>query len=440
MLRPRPARLLLALALLCALLAPGFGVPGAALAAEGTIGGVVVGKNGAENVAGTPVTLEIASAAGGQPEERTTAVGDDGRFGFAGVPIAAETVYLVKVVYDGGNYFREVAFDANATSADAGTIEVYRGVRSEDGISVSRMNTLMTSVDQAGAQLIETGGFLNAADRAYLGRPGAQDATTVRFGLPIGAFNLEPAQGLNRDTLVLIDEAPLLGFASLEAVTPGDHQFAYLYQMQSQNGAIAIDRIFPHRTDLYTLYLPIGARLESGGISVPILDSGAQQLPNGQTFRVFTATNIPAGGRLTVRLINLPKTQTQRNPLLPALMGFLFLLGIGLIVVYSRQRRPSPVRAAAQRQVRTVPGGVAPGKADARPARPAATGEELVARKERLLLELVELDEQHEAGALAEDDYRRRRKVRKEELVATLRALEGREARPVASGGERREP
>jgi hypothetical protein len=50
------------------------------------------------------------------------------------------------------------------------------------------------------------------------------------------------------------------------------------------------------------------------------------------------------------------------------------------------------------------------------------------------LLELVELDELHDAGELPEADYHRRRQERKDALVATLRALEGQQARPVGSG------
>jgi heme ABC exporter ATP-binding subunit CcmA len=64
----------------------------------------------------------------------------------------------------------------------------------------------------------------------------------------------------------------------------------------------------------------------------------------------------------------------------------------------------------------------------------------LAARKEALLLELVELDERHDSGELPADDYRRLRQARKEELVATLRALGGIEggeaAAPRRAGGQ----
>ena len=47
----------------------------------------------------------------------------------------------------------------------------------------------------------------------------------------------------------------------------------------------------------------------------------------------------------------------------------------------------------------------------------------IAARKERLLLELVELDDRYEAGDLEEAEYRRLRRVRKNDLVVTLRKL-----------------
>jgi len=159
-------------------------------------------------------------------------------------------------------------------------------------------------------------------------------------------------------------------------------------------------------------------------------------LPNGQKFRVFTANNIPAGGRLTARFTGLPTGGTEVNPLIPAMLVFTLLVGLGLIVAYGRKRGPSPSASAARRQIRTVPGNPPRARAATGPKvdtpaaapTPAPTvrllAEDPVARKERLLLELVELDERHEAGELSADDYRAQRQRRKDELVATLHALE----------------
>jgi hypothetical protein len=445
-------RLPLLLLLLVATLAPVIVAAPVARAADGTITGRIVGQNGADGIAGTPIILEIATVAGGKPEERTTTVRDDGSFRFEGFPYNANAVYLLRIVYDGGNYFREVVFPAGQTSADVGEIQVYRGTRDAGVIVFPRMNTIFSTFDQEdGAQAIETGAYRNESDRAYVGLPGATNAITLRFGLPQTASGVQPAEGLNRDTLVGLDEPPLAGFATIVAIPPGERQFAYIYRMDKRGDALDFDRVFPYRVELYTLYLPPRARLVGGGANVGLRDSGEQTLPNGQRFRVFTANNIPAGARLTARFDGLPSARGETNPLVPAMLVFALILGIGLIVVYGRNRRPLPVTAAASRQVRTVPANAAQGRANGA-AKPVGNGRasrasdhptsvaDLEARREVLLLELVELDERHEAGELEDAEYRRLRKARKGDLVAVLRALGTPDAATVGDAPARRRP
>ena len=424
-------------------------------AANGTISGQLIGQNGASTIAGTTITLDIATVAGGKPETRTTIVGADGSFRFEGFTFNANAVYLLKVVYEGGSYFREVEFPAGQATVDVGGIEVFPATRDESVLSIPRMNTIFSTFDPngGGAQGIETGAYTNASDRAFVGRQGATDATTLRFGLPQTATGIQPAQGLNRDTLVPFDEPPLTGFAMLDAVTPGEHQFAFIYRVETRGDLLDFDRVFPYKTGLYSLYLPVNARLTSSGGTVTLRDSGEQTLQNGQKFRVFTANDIPASGRLAARFSGLPTPGSELNPLVIPFLVFILLTGIGLIVVYGRRRGPSAVTVAARQQIRTVPGNAAKSRANAngrivgasgdraRAVAAGATPEELAERRERLLLKLVELDERHDAGELPHDEYRRLRRARKEELVATLRALGesgGEAVAPGARGDDRR--
>ena len=325
-----------------------------------------------------------------------------------------------------------MTFASGATSADVGAITVYPGTRDAGTISFPRLNTIFSSFDQDnGAQAIETGAYSNSSDHAYVGLPQAQNAMTVRFGLPQSALGIQPAQGLNRDTMVSLDEPPLAGFATIEAAPPGDQEFAYIYRVQTHGDSLDLDRVFPYTTGLYSLYLPTKARLVSGGSNIGLRDSGEQTLQNGQVFRVFTANNIPANARLVAHFAGLPTAGSEINPLIPAMLVFVLLIGIGLIVVYGRNRRPSLVTAAATRQVKTVSGNVAKVRANGSAklvkngSKPSddTPAESLAARKERLLLELVELDDRYEAGDLEEAEYRRLRRVRKNDLVVTLRKL-----------------
>lgn len=436
----RPRLYLLPLLLGALLAASLIATPGVR-AADGMITGQIVGQNGASNVGGAAVTLTIGTAAGGTPQQRTTQIGADGSFRFDGFAYDASAIYLVRVVYDGGSYFREAEFPNGSASADLGTITVYPGGRDARALTMPRMNTILSTFDQNGvAQVIETGAYNNASDRAYIGTDSTPGGRTLQFGLPQGAAGVEPAQGLNRNTIIALGDPNATGFASTEAVPPGEQQFAYIYRLQTSVDTIALDRLFPYPVGLYSLYLPTGARLASGGQELGLRDSGEQALQNGQKFRVFTANNIPAGGRLTARFTGLPTGGTQVNPLIPAMLIFTLLVGLGLIVAYGRKRGPSVATSAARRQVKTVPGNPArastattntedapvsaPSPAPVLVATPRPPAEDPVARKERLLLELVELDERHEAGELSAEEYRAQRQRRKDELVATLRVLE----------------
>ena len=409
-------------------------------AGTGVITGQVVGKNGATSIAGTPVTLEISTADGGALDEHTTKAGDDGSFRFDNIPMPEGAVYLLKVVYDGGSYFQEVQFDSGATTASVPAITVYPATRDAGVITFQRFNTIISTVDQNGAQIIETGSYHNGAQQAYIG-PGAsngQDATTLRFGLPQDAAALQPAQGLNRDTLVQIDEPPLFGFAMLDAIPPGDQQFAYIYRLAAPGNTIAFDRVFPYQTDIYTLYLPAGAQLQAGGTGPAFADGGETTLPNGGRYHIYTLSNLAPNTQVSARFINVSGGDSSNliggiSPLwlLPIIVAL--VVGIGLVAVYGRRRLAAPAvpagkptrRPRGATTVRTVPAGAAVPRATA-PA-PVAEAEDLAARRERLINDLADLDDRYESGALPEAEYRRERAARKDELLATLRALEARD-------------
>lgn len=408
---------LLALALVWAAASP---VRATRAAETGTIEGQLVGKNGAGKLGGTPVLLEIGAGAPRAEERRTTAA-DDGVFRIDNVPLASNYVYLLKVSYDGGDYYREVTFAPGTTTLQAPPIEVYPTTRSSESITFLRQRMLIVSVDDFnGIQVIETGAYRNGGDRAYIGPGGAEEARTLRFALPLGAGGLSPRQGLNRNTVVEATE----GFATLEAIPPGEQQFAFSYGLLPQSTTLTLDRLFPYRTELFQIFVPRGIRLESSqGV---LTDSGLTTLPNGQEFRLYTAQGLAPDTRLTVRLTNLPFGGGQVNPLAPAMAIFVLVLGLGLIVVYGRRRTLAPARAA-RATVRTVPGGRARVERQLTGNGAGDTVALLTERRRQLLLDLVELDEHFEAGGLPESDYRRQRAARKNELVGVLHELEASE-------------
>ena len=402
----------------------------AAAAETGTIEGQIVGRGGATALGGAPVLLEIGTGAA-TPEERSATTGDDGRFRIDNVPLdteAAGFIYLLRVTYDGGPYYREVTFAQGATTAQVPPIEVYPATRSDDAIAFVRERMLVTVVNPEGLQIVETGAFQNTGDRAYVGPGGGGEARTLQFVLPTGAIGVSIAQGLDRNTLV---EAPD-GFASIEAIPPGEVQFAYSYVLVPQGRTLQVARTFPYRTDFFQVFVPTGLRVEAPDAALK--DSGTTTLPNGQEYHLYTGQDLATGTPLSFRLANLPTAGSAVNPLLPAMAVFVTVLGLGLLFAYGRRRALAPA-AAGRTTVRRVPAGRADradgaDRATAGEAGPTATtangagDEQLGERRRRLLLELVDLDERHEAGLLAEVEYQRERAARKAELIGVLRQLE----------------
>ena len=301
------ARRLLPLAL-CLALALSF-APAAVHAADaGVITGQVVAKNGATGIAGTPVTLEISTADGGAPDEHTTKAGDDGSFRFDNIPMPQGAVYLLKVVFDGGNYFQEVQFDSGATTAAAPAITVYPATHDAGAISFQRFNTIISTVDQNGAQIIETGSYHNGAQQAYVG-PGAPKRPRTRRRCGSGCRRTQPPCSRRRDRTAIrwcrLTSHRSSASRCSTAIPPGDQQFAYIYRLAAPGNTITFDRVFPYQTDLYTLYLPASARLAAGSTGPAFADGGETTLPNGSRYHMYTLSNLAPNTRVSARFTNV---------------------------------------------------------------------------------------------------------------------------------------
>lgn len=415
----KPVRLIPFLLLTVTLLIATPGVAGAAglgAPSAGVIEGRLVAKSGTVPVGGVAVNLRIGTGAA-TPESRTASTAPDGSFRFEAVPLVANAVYLVRVDYDGGAYFREVTFQQDATTATTGPIDVYASTRSDAELSFARLRMLVTAVGANGLQVVENGAFVNSGTAAYIGSDTSPTRTSLLFQVPLAAINLAVATGLNRNTLV---DAPG-GFAALEAIVPGEHQFAYIYDLASNGSSLVVTRNFVYRTELFQLYVPTGMRVSSPFLT----DSGVSTLTNGQRFRIYTARNIPAGTALTATVSGLPSGPGAINPLYPAMAVFVLLLGIGLLLVYGRRRKPDAAMAAgsgAPQRTTATSSAIARAvvSAPTGTGTPSPDGDEpaaRLARRRQLLLDLAELDDRHAVGEIDEDSYRQLRARHKQELT-----------------------
>ncbi len=238
--------------------------------------------------------------------------------------------------------------------------------------------------------------IINAASTPYRGAGIAPGGPTFSLALPLPQdySNLSGIQGLAAEHV----RTHASGVSYTAPLAPGAHRVEYTYAL-------------PLRTRVSTLLLP--RVLDTAALSILVEDTrlaATSDLPFGgrvsfesQTFAHFRGTALTAQSRSWVQLLR----RTGTDPLL-RLGAYGLVIGLaclGLAVpFYERwqnrelQETPRPL-SVAQRQ-------------------------ELSTSKQRLLQSIVRLDEQYEAGMIAESAYQQQRQAEKTRLLALKQQLQ----------------
>ncbi len=257
--------------------------------------------------------------------------------------------------------------------------------------------------DPAGAtlQIAELQDFSLEGNRTYVG-----DAQHVvlRFTLPRGAEDLQISDGdLGQRYLQTTD-----GFVDTLPLSPAAaRQVLFRYAIPYSGTSADVAQAFPYPVaSLNTLVADSGEQVSSAVLA----DQGTQQTQMG-TYRVLAGQGLAAGQAFTLHLSNLPSaggstSAPASGPSAPRLMTALIgalaaavgLAAISLAAWLGLRRRGLPAAAELTAPV----GGI---------------------RDENDLIDaLARLDLAHEAGAMADGEYRERRMVLKAQLLDMLRA------------------
>ncbi len=217
---------------------------------------------------------------------------------------------------------------------------------------------------------------------------------SLALPLPQDYYNLSGIQGLAAEHV----RTHASGVSYTAPLAPGAHRVEYTYAL-------------PLRSKVSTILLP--RVLETAALSILVEDTrleATSDLPFGgrvsfesQTFLHFRGTALTAQSRSWVQLVR----RTGTDPLL-RLGAYGLVIGLaclGFVVpFYERWRSRTPQEtprplAVAQRQ-------------------------DLSTSKQRLLQSIARLDEQQEAGRIAESAYQQRRQAEKTRLLAIEQQLQ----------------
>jgi hypothetical protein len=346
--------------------------------------------------AGVPdAIVEVWSPATGWGRCGTDA---EGRYAFTGLDRDPNVVYLAVSRYAGVNYPSDAPFQLQDEAAHQADITVYDATNVDDGIQLDRLNLLVLGADQGTVQFMQMGALVNNSDRTFVtANPQDQQlARAIKFALPSGALGVQMQSGFNQQDVI----PGVGGIQVTSPILPGRHEFALSFQLPYTGSSADVSLQVPYPTAAFNVYLPnTGLRLDTSGLA-----AGGPAVLGGQTYALYSASNLPKATTVPTRLSGLGGAPGGLGPTQLALISLgvvLFVLGGGVLLFGARSRQP-----AADTVNPSVP-------------------ERVEQERLELVVRLAALDERFAAGHVKQAEYERERKRGKQrlrELVLSQRA------------------
>lgn len=227
----------------------------AGVQAEGS--GEIVGRlrpatPGAALQSGLVVQLDGFRQTDRLPTSEAT-VGADGLFEFPDVAAGGEYAYLVSFESEGVRYSSDV-LQVAAGQQTAVEIDVFAVTEMDPGISFKSLTRLLRRQTADTLSVVEVAEVHVPGNRAYLPVQQPGSPPPLRFGVPDGAFNLQPVAGFGPGDAVI--GGP--GFAVFAGLQPGVTTMVYGYQLALDGGSVAFDWAPALNTDIAILLVETG--------------------------------------------------------------------------------------------------------------------------------------------------------------------------------------
>lgn len=338
------------------------------LAVSGAITNGTAGASLPANLAVTVVQLNDEDA---EVARRQTESGGNGRFAVVEMDAAAGRRLVVGTDYLGVTYSTlvEVEEGQAEVTADLTIYEI-----TEDDSDVSVVSDLFTVVQgEAGTmEVIQLLSVRNSADRTYVGTTSDAGRQVLKLPVTPGAGQLLPLGGFRAEGLSEVGD----GVATGEPLLPGESSISYGYRVQVAGG-------WPLRR---AIFYPTGRidLLVDKSLSVDARDLRFEEQVTleGKTYRRYRGGPFRPGEELRAEIGSVAAGSS---------------LWWGLAVGFAAVLVALLARAFLIRKRRA-----------AYPATPAD--------RERLIMQIAELDEAFAAGSVTRQEYRRRRDKLKAEL------------------------
>ena len=357
------------------------------LAADDSIGivkgRVVNGSEGGSGVAAQEITIKTFEN-GSQINSTTAKTDTDGRFVFNSLSTRPDYSYQVVLTFQEAEYFSELFSFVEGETSKSIELTVYYSTSSDEAIRVTTARTVIY-VETDSLRVTEYYLVNNEDDQTYIGLSRAADGIreTLWFPLPDEATELQLASGL-MECCFFGSEG---GFVDSMPVLPGVKEVSYSYIIIPSSNTYDFSRRINYPTANYDLLV------QGEGIDVTSDQLAKEESLDmaGILFSYLSGTALTPGDTLVIRLSGLSGADNQEVILWVVVTLVVITLGAGSVYLL-RKRGLQPV----------------------------SPEDSLNQKKQELLVELAQLDDDFEDGKIQREAYLRLRAEKKSELVALI--------------------
>lgn len=346
-----------------------------------------------------------------QVVEQVVSADSQGQFRLDRVEAAPGRLFFATIDYQDVVYRSEVAH----APADGGPLElpltIYETTSDLSALRVERLHLLIDFPQPGLMRVLQLWVVGNTSDRVL--------APALQVALPTGATNLAFEEDPQGDRFELVEN----GFIDHEPVPPGSaiDQLAFGFDLAIE-GSTEFSQLMQHPVDAVTILVPADGPPLAG-----LIDDGLRDL-GGLSMHTYSAGVLEVGDSLSFR-VSGSRLNTGQVPAI--LVGAAALLAAGF-VAFRAWVRPAAEQQNAERSESARRGPTGTGRRDdgwlgpgaGKPQAAAPEEQDAAAETQALLRAIAQLDAEHEAGSLSDDEWQRRR-VKLKRLALDRMRMEG---------------
>lgn len=367
---------------------------------EGVISGKVVNKSGTALPTNLPVVLHVYEhdAASGQFSEvrsQTTTLDSAGNYSFSGLAMPSNYAFYISVDYGNTTYNSEpIAPTADVKTYDL-SMDIFDTTTDLSTLVADQVHIILDYSKQDVIQVVEYYAIINPSDKTVI--PATKGEAVMTVTLPKGYTNLQFQDGALGERFIQTAD----GFGDTFPVPPSNDpvQLVFAFDLPYSTN---FDFVSP-----FSISVLSSEFLVSEGIKVQapgIVDGGLQEMEStGMKYQQYGLGSFKTGDTMKVNVSGTP-VKTTSAPIAGSDTSRNLIIGVGALGIvlmlisvffFIRSGRRAPIRA------KTVPTAPKANTTD----------------RDAIIEAIIALDDQHNAGKIADEAYLRRRNELKEKLV-----------------------